>query len=221
MLNNIYNFLGTLLGNDRVTVIEKNHDAGIIESRREFNLIKTKNGLYRLIGSIIGSSSKEFYEACLAVKGLPRNWKCMVKKLPGNEKNSKKAMLNFSLDSPAGPIKPTKATNLDMSVTRKGTTYSKHISLKTNKKRKFSENELGESSRQKTQFHDNLPASTPKRPKKTHTMFETPSQILKNKLVKNLNNKANSRLGTINDSIHVTKKRQSYSKEQVKFILVN
>lgn len=136
-------------------------------------------------------------------------------------------MLNFSLESPAGPpIKSVKpASNINMSITRRGTVYNENRIRSPPKKRKFSDNNTTENKRHKQQKYQQLSASpliasTPKRPKQS--MFETPSQVLKNKLHQHLidkpRNKSNSRtLASINDSISITKKRRSYSKEPVCF----
>lgn len=223
-------FIGVLLGEDKVTVLEKRHEAGAMECRKEINLVRTKNGMYRLLGNIIGGSPNEFYQACLVIHGIPKNWKKMLHQLSGIEKDPKNVLLDFTLDSPAGPIKPIKpiksktAINLDMSITRNGTTYSKNSNIgstKTNRKRKLSEHDTLSKSKQR-KIQEKLPpmsSSTPKRPGKKAT-FESPSQILRNKLQQNIlhktNAKSNSRtLTTLNDSIKVTKKRQSISKEQV------
>jgi hypothetical protein len=116
--------LGNLLGEDKLTVVEKRHEAGILEGRKENNLVKTKNGLYRLVGNIIGGSPNELYQTCLSINGVPRTWRNIVKQLTGTG-NKTKNVFDFSISSPAGPIaKPTKAAvNLDASMTRKGTTY--------------------------------------------------------------------------------------------------
>lgn len=219
--------------NDQVTVVEKRHNAGILESRKENSLVKTKNGIYRLIGNIVGGSPSNLYNACLAINGIPRTWKSLIKQLSGVVKGPKNALMNFSLDSPAGPSKLTKASvNLDISMTRKGTNYNRNYSTnieKPNGKRKLAESDINEnnkSSNKHRKFHEPLSSmvsSTPKRPSKPQqTMFETPSQILKNRFHQNVC-KANSKpsvksnrvLKTLNDSINITKKRSSYSKEQV------
>jgi len=231
MMKIIY-ILGNLLGEDKQTVVEKRHDAGILEGRKENSLVKTKNGLYRLVGNIIGGSPNELYQTCVSVNGIPRTWRKIVKQLTGVE-NKTKHMFDFSISSPAGPYsKPIKsAVNLNASMTRKGTTYSKNITLanhKTNIKRKLSE--IGETEHNKIKhrrFCEHTPlllASTPKKPKKQPTMFETPSQILRKKISQNLSNNPNKRqkLDNVNDSININKKRQSQLKEQVysnKFIL--
>ena len=214
-----------MLGEDKLTVVEKRHDGGILEGRKENNLVKTKNGLYRLVGNIIGGSPNELYQTCLSVNGIPRTWRKIVKQLVGIE-NKPKHVFDFSISSPAGPIaKPIKASvNLDASMTRRGTTYSKNMTLanhKTNIKRKFSENDETENNKIKhRRFCEHLPlllASTPKKPRKQPTMFETPSQILKKKFSQNICNNSNKRqkLNNVNDSIYINKKRQSQSKEQV------
>ncbi|XP_025195441.1 uncharacterized protein PFB0145c-like [Melanaphis sacchari] len=208
---------GNLLSEDKLTVVEKRHEAGILEGRKENNLVKTRNGLYRLVGNIIGGSPNELYQTCLSINGIPRTWRNIVKQLTGTE-NKTKNVFDFSISSPAGPItKPTRATmNLDASMTRKGTTYSKNITL-VNHKRKLSEYDETENNKIKhRKFGEHLPlllASTPKKPKKQPTMFETPSQILKNKFSQNILNKQR-KLNNVNDSIHINKKRKSQSKEQ-------
>ncbi|KAL4096971.1 hypothetical protein QTP88_021829 [Uroleucon formosanum] len=220
---------GNLLGEDKQTVIEKRHEAGILEGRKENSLVKTKNGLYRLVGNIIGGSPNELYQTCLSVNGIPRTWRKIVKQLTGVE-NKTKHMFDFSISSPAGPIsKPIKsAVNLNASMTRKGTTYSKNISLenhKTNIKRKLSEFSETEHKKIKhRRFREHTPlllASTPKKPKKPPTMFETPSQILRKKISQTLSNNPNKRqkLVNVNDSININKKRQSQSKEQTNIFL--
>lgn len=199
-----------------------------MESRKEKNLVKTNKGIYRLIGNIIGGHPNEFYQTCLALKGIPRNWRNFMKTFFGAEKTTKNALLNFSLDSPAGPrsIKSKKNTLLDMSMTRRGTTYGKHINVnqKISGKRKIPEYDVPENSKNKQRkLHEPLSpllASTPKRPRKQATMFETPSEILKNKIHQNLCNKTRAKsdsrsLNNVNDSIHLTKKKQSISREQV------
>ncbi|XP_026806710.1 putative uncharacterized protein DDB_G0289263 [Rhopalosiphum maidis] len=216
---------GNLLGEDKLTVVEKRHEAGILEGRKENNLVKTKNGLYRLVGNIIGGSPNELYQTCLSINGVPRTWRNIVKQLTGTG-NKTKNVFDFSISSPAGPIaKPTKAVvNLDASMTRKGTTYSKNITL-ANHKRKLSEYDETENHKIKhRKFGEHLPlllASTPKKPKKQPTMFETPSQILKNKFSQNICNNSNKqrKLNNVNDSIHINKKRKSQSKEQTSTFL--
>lgn len=200
-----------------------------MESRKENNLVKTNKGLYRLVGNIIGGHPNELYQTCLTLKGIPRTWRNFMKTFSGVGKTSKNALLNFSLDSPAGPgpIKSKKNTQLDMSMTRRGTTYGKYTNFanqKTSAKRKIPENDVPENSKNKQRkYHEPLSpllASTPKRPRKQATMFETPSEILKNKIHQKLCNKTSAKqdsrsLNTVNDSIHVAKKRQSISREQV------
>jgi len=217
--------LGNLLGEDKQTVVEKCHEAGVVEGRKENSLVKTKNGLYRLVGNIISGSPNELYQTCVFVNGIPRQWRHFVKQLTGVE-NKPKHMFDFSMSSPGGQIaKPIKsAVNLDASMTRKGTTYSKNISFanhKTNIKRKMSEYAETEHNKIKhRRFCEHTPlllASTPKKPKKQPTMFETPSQILKKKISQNLSNNPNKRqkLDSVNDSININKRRQSQLKEQV------
>ncbi|CAI6346338.1 unnamed protein product [Macrosiphum euphorbiae] len=220
---------GNLLGEDKQTLVEKRHEAGVLEGRKENSLVKTKNGLYRLVGNIISGSPNELYQTCLSVNGIPRTWRKIVKQLTGVE-NKTKQMFDFSISSPAGPIaKPIKsAVNLDASMTRKGTTYSKNISLanhKANIKRKMSEYAETEHNKIKhRRFCEHTPlllASTPKKPKKQPTMFETPSQILKKKISQNLSNNPNKRqkLDSVNDSININKRRQSQLKEQTNIFL--
>ncbi|XP_060877888.1 uncharacterized protein LOC132950441 [Metopolophium dirhodum] len=220
---------GNLLGEDKQTVVEKRHEAGVLEGRKENSLVKTKNGLYRLVGNIIGGSPNELYQTCISVNGIPRTWRKIVKQLTGVE-NKTKQMFDFSISSPAGPIaKPIKsAVNLDASMTRKGTTYSKNMTLanhKTNIKRKLSEYAETEHNKIKhRRFCEHTPlllASTPKKPKKQSTMFETPSQILRKKISQNLNNNPNKRqkLDSVNDSININKRRQSHLKEQINIFL--
>ncbi|KAF0772346.1 Uncharacterized protein FWK35_00002611 [Aphis craccivora] len=216
---------GNLLGEDRLTVVEKRHEAGILEGRKENNLVKTKNGLYRLVGNIIGGSPNELYQVCLSINGIPRTWRNIVKHLTGTE-NKTKNLFDFSISSPAGPMtKPIKASvNLDASMTRKGTTYSKNITL-TNHKRKLIECDETENNKIKhRKFGEHIPsilASTPKKPKKQLTMFETPSQILKNKFSQKICSNLNKprKLNNINDSIHINKKRKSQSTEQISTFL--
>lgn len=175
--------------------------------------------MYRLIGNMIGGSPNELYRACLDANGVPRIWRSLLKQFSGVEKFKKKTYLNFSLESPAGPIKPIKTpANINMSMTRQGSIYNENTNF-TNKKRKYSENESNNSKNKQHRYHTKhapLLASTPKRPKQS--MLETPSQILKNRFHQNMVNKPKSNsqtLATLNDSIKVTKKRQSSSKEQV------
>lgn len=209
------------MGEDRLTVVEIRHEAGILEGRKEGNLVKTKNGLYRLVGNIIGGSPNELYQTCLSINGIPRTWRNIVKHLTGTE-NKTKNVFDFSISSPAGPMaKPTKAAvNLDASMTRKGTTYSKNITL-ANHKRKLTECDETENNKIKhRKFGEHLPsilASTPKKPKNQLTMFETPSQILKNKFSQKVCSNSNKqrKLNNVNDSIHINKKRKSQSTEQV------
>lgn len=205
---------GTLLGDDKITVLENRHDAGVLENRKSNNLVKTTKGLYRLIGHLVGGSPNELYSACLAVHGIPRTWKHILKQL--TEKTNKNAMLNFSLESPAGPTKTT--VNHKMNVMLKnGSIHTKNMNLTSHKnsgKRKYTEYDKTENNRF-LQQSSSLLTSTPKRRKKQLTMFDVPSQILKNKFHENICNKAQSETPkTINDSIKVTKKRQSDSKKR-------
>jgi Icc-related predicted phosphoesterase len=57
---------GSLLEADQLTIIEEKHNAGVIISRKEKDLVKTNNGLYRLLGKIIGGSPNELYQECLS-----------------------------------------------------------------------------------------------------------------------------------------------------------
>lgn len=213
---------------DQITVKEIKHNAGILLARKAKNLVKTKNGFYHLLGNIIGGSPNEVYQTCFAINGIPRTWKNDFKLLNTDVKNNKNVLLNFSLDSPAGPIKP-KSVNLDISMTRNGKMYSKNmktVNQKTHGKRKSSENDSPKhdtiNQRKHRKFYDQsspLLASTPKRPR-IRTNVLTPTQILKNKICQNINiqakTKSNSRsLNNANDSIAIIKKRPSYSKEQV------
>lgn len=206
---------------DKVTVLENNHDAGVLEKRIENNLVKTKNGLYRLIGHLIRGSPNELYNVCLAINGIPKRWKFIMTQLSSTEKTTKNKILNFSLDSPAGPIKSTKTfVNHNTSMAQKKLICTKSMSQKKNGKRKYPENVPSENNIKKNTFHEQLLTSTPKKPKKALTVFETPSQILKNKFHQNIRNKVNTKsqspsLKQINDSINVTKKRQLLSKRQV------
>lgn len=131
-----------------MTVEEKFHDAGLLEGRRENNLIKTTNGLYRLIGNIIGGSPNELYHVCLEIRGIPRTWRNILKKLSDTKKDNKNATLNLTLESPAGPsitrknIKPI----ADVNVTRRGSLLNAHknivaVEQKNNTKRKNPEND--------------------------------------------------------------------------------
>jgi len=222
-------FSGTLLGDDKFTVLENCHDAGILEKRKENNFVQTKNGLYRLIGHLVSNEPpNEFYNACLAINGIPRRWKCILRQLTGN--TTEKAVLNFSLDSPVRPIKSIK-TNVNHKTSmmiKKKLIYTKSMDLLTNQpnsgKRKYPEYDVAEYNKTKSnQFLEKLSplmTSTPKRPKKQLTMFKVPSHISKNKFHKNIYNKADMKsqsqtLKIINDSINVTKRRLSDSKKRV------
>jgi len=128
-----------------------------------------------LVGNIISGSPNELYQTCVSVNGIPRTWRKIVTQLTGVE-NKTKHMFDFSISSPALPIaKPIKsAVNLNASMTRKGTTYSKNMTLanhKTNMKRKLSENSETEHNKIKhRKFCERTPlllASTPKKQKKT------------------------------------------------------
>ncbi|XP_016661302.1 uncharacterized protein LOC107884186 [Acyrthosiphon pisum] len=200
---------GNLLGEDKQTVVEKHHEAGILESRKENSLVKTKNGLYRLVGNIISGYPNKLYQTCGSVNGIPRKWRHFVEQLTRVE-NKTKHMFDFSMSSPRGQIaKPIKsAVNLDASMTRKGTTYSKNITLanhKTNIKKKLSEYGQTEHNKIKhRRFREHMPlllTSTPKKPKRQSTMFETSSQILKKKISQNPNKR--QKLDSVNDSINI------------------
>lgn len=73
-------FLGTLLSDDKGTVL-KNYNAGDLKFRKEANLVKTTKGIYRLIGTIIGGSPNKLYESCVALRGIPSDWKKLVKNI--------------------------------------------------------------------------------------------------------------------------------------------
>lgn len=200
-----------------------------MESRKDLTLVKTAKGLYRLIGNVIGGSPNELYQICVALHGIPKNWRKIVKDSSGIEKSIKNMSLNFTLDSPAGPIKPVKfsvkpkaAIDLNMSLTRNGKSYNceKQTTQKMNGKRKSIElNELESKIKRRKIQSPPIIASTPKRPLKQY-VYDSPSQLLKNKLHQKMHNEASAKLtGRIlnltNDSINVTKKRQSLTKEQV------
>lgn len=213
-------FLGTLLEADQSTVVEKHHNAGFITSRKATNLLKTSKGLYRLVGNIISGSPDELYQECLLKNGFPMRWRNILEKYFCVNKGTNKARLNFSLDSPAATITTVKATkkpNLDMSMTRAGKIYSNNVMA--DRKRKHPDPEVPV--KRKTNcatINEKLPmlASTPKRPKKRPAIYDTPTQILKNKISQDIQQKTNSlALKRIDDSIYVTKKRRSFTKEQV------
>ncbi|VVC45965.1 Hypothetical protein CINCED_3A020446 [Cinara cedri] len=185
---------GSLLSDDRNTIKERFHDAGYLEGRKENNLIKTTNGIYNLIGNIIGGSPNELYHVCLEVRGIPRTWRQIVNKLTNNERDKRNETLNFTLESPAGP-----------SNARKNDVKSNlHMNEETNAKRKRSESDLTENHKSKqrklTKQLTPLMASTPFKAKKKDTMFETPSQMKsqKNKVNENLHRTRNSTRNTIN-----------------------
>ncbi|XP_050527393.1 uncharacterized protein LOC126897669 [Daktulosphaira vitifoliae] len=216
---------GTLLAQDKVTVLEKNHDAGILECRKEKNLIKTKNGLYRLLGNIISGYPKNVFTICLETGGIPLRWRILLCTHENVKRELKKPPLNFSLESPAGPMKLSKpALNLDVSMTRKGTSYGTSkvvVNKDISNKRKFPEcDTAAENNKSKhRKYQAPLLASTPKRPR-LHPQCATPSEILKSKLCRKLNvnhemskHKNCKTLNTANDSI-VVKKRQSYTKDE-------
>ncbi|XP_050428242.1 uncharacterized protein LOC126838133 [Adelges cooleyi] len=213
---------GTLIAEDKVTTLEEGHDAGILETRKEKNLIKTKNGIYRLMGNIVRGHPKDIYNICCEIQGIPKNWKLLIRQSITVKKVTEKQALNFSLESPAGPVKSSKPpASMNASMTRKGTTYNssffphKEVSCK----RKFSEYdstaEHGINKQQRYQIP--LLASTPKRPKLQPS--HTPSQLLKKKLCHKLNSqnavancKSSKTLDAVNDSI-VVKKKQSLTKQ--------
>lgn len=162
---------------------------------------------------------------CTTLCGIPKNWRKVAKDSLGIAKGTKNMSLNFTLDSPAGPIKPVefsvKSKALNMSFTRNGTSYNckKQTPQKTNGKRK-KPTELDELESKRPKFQSApIIASTPKRQPK-QCMYDSPSQLLKIKLHQKMHNKASAKstgriLNLTNDSINVTKKRQSLTKEQV------
>ncbi|XP_025423291.1 uncharacterized protein LOC112692734 isoform X2 [Sipha flava] len=68
---------GTLLKADQSTVEEEHHNADLIICRKEKDLLKTNNGLYRLLGKIIGGSPDELYQESLSKNGFPVKWKIL------------------------------------------------------------------------------------------------------------------------------------------------
>lgn len=219
-------YLGVLLREDRATVLEKNHDAGVLESRKHLDLVRTNKGLYRLIGKIINGSPYELYQSCVALCGVPRTWKKILKASSGTEKVTKNLKLNLSLDSPAGPLRSrANAIDMDISTTRNGKVYAKNVNSnkKTDRKRKYlGHSEIEKKSKQR-KFNSQLSSlmsSTPKRPEKP-SVNESPSLMLKKKILQNiiLNkttvNPNEETLNHLNDSIKVSNQRLSNSKKKV------
>lgn len=101
-------FLGKLLSGDQGTVVENFHNAGILKYRIENNLIKTTNGLYRIIDGIIGGSPNELYRACLETNGIPTKWKNIIKQITEENEN---------------------VVNLNKSMTRNGKQYNKYMNV--------------------------------------------------------------------------------------------
>lgn len=216
-----------MLREDRATVLEKNHDAGVLESRKSLDLVRTNKGLYRLIGKIINGSPYELYQSCVALCGVPRTWKQILKASSVTEKVTKNLKLNLSLDSPAGPLR-SKANAIDMNIstTRNGKAYAKNVSSnnkKTDRKRKYlGHSEIEKKSKQR-KFNNQLSSlmsSTPKRPEKP-SVNESPSLMLKKKILQNiiLNkttvNPNEEKLNLLDDSIKVINKRLSNSNKKV------
>lgn len=95
------------MGDHRDKVVDEFHDAGLLIERKENDLIKTTNGIYRLIGNIIFGSPNGLYNICLDVGGMPWAWRNIIDCLSNNKRDRKKSKLNFILQRPVGP--PIKA----------------------------------------------------------------------------------------------------------------
>lgn len=149
-------FIGTLLAEDKVTILEETHDAGMIESRKGKYLIKTIDGHYHLIGPIASGFSNDFYRACLVNNGFPKNWRNFFIQLPNVEEAN------------------DDSTNADCSMTRKGTNY-KNNPQKSNEKGKLSKQTLA---KQKVVMQQLSQTSTSKTIEQ-FTPCKTPSQFLK------------------------------------------
>lgn len=218
MLNII--FLGTLLKADQSTIVEEHHNAGFIKTRKNKNVLKTNNGLYCLLGNIIGGSPDELYQQCLFNNGFPAKWRVILDKYSSCDKDAKKVALNFSLDSPAAPVKsiePVKKPvvhNISMTTTRK--MYK--LNELSDRKRKEPDDQVSSKSKtistNYTTFNRKLPllTSTPKRQKIQPLVNETPTQILKKRLRNNTKSQA---LKMINDTMNVTNQGQCNITEQV------
>jgi len=143
----------------------------------------TQNGLYRLIGGIVGGSPYELYQACLNNDGIPRNWKHISNKLLDFEKNHNTS-LHYPLDSSIKSISPTNI-NCSKDINSEYSTYTRNcdlVSQKTNRKRKYSQCDTIEDNF-KTKFNkvDKLRmfTSTPKKQIIQPTyIVETSSEIL-------------------------------------------
>ncbi|VVC41643.1 Hypothetical protein CINCED_3A014571 [Cinara cedri] len=211
----LVNITGSLLSGDQVTVAEKTHNAGILEYTKENNLIKTTNGLYRLIGSIIGGSPNELYSACVEINGIPTTWKSIIKKM---SKVNKSKLLNLTLKSPAELIMSTKTeVNLDKSITRSGKEYNT-MYINNESIKNHSNQDVTENKNKRRKLHEptgSLHTSTPKKLENRLKIVDNTSHLLKSKFHKKIQTKTNeilnkqTRIDSVNDSIIVTKKRQS------------
>ncbi|XP_050439121.1 uncharacterized protein LOC126844764 [Adelges cooleyi] len=158
---------GELLADDKLTSIEKEHNAGIVECRKDRDLIKTSKGIYRLVGNIFKSCPKYMNSIYLKNNGFPKYWKCLLRQY---NTNGLKNNLNMFVESPATLNKSFNPANkIDISLTRRGTTYSIPylLPLKNNQKRKHPEyGSIAECSKNKLNtYRMPLLASTPKKPK--------------------------------------------------------
>ncbi|VVC28610.1 Hypothetical protein CINCED_3A008637 [Cinara cedri] len=169
---------GSLLSDNQITIEERFHDAGFLEGRMENNLIKTTNGIYNLIGNIIGGSPNELYHVFLEVGGIPRTWRHIVNELTKNKSDNKTATLNFALESLASP-----------SMARQNEVKSNLDKKPKNKvKRKCSEQDLIETNKSKqrklTKKLPSLMTSTSlKTTKKDYNLSESPEKGLLKDLV--------------------------------------
>lgn len=146
-----------MLAEDKVTILEETHDAGMIESRKGTNIIKTTHGLYHLNGPIASGFSNDFYHACLENHGFPKNWRNFLIQLSNDEETN---------EDP---------TNANTSVTRNGTNF-KSGAQKSIEKGKLIKQHLA---KQKVVMQQLSQASASKTIEQFNTSCKTPSQFLK------------------------------------------
>lgn len=72
-------FTGTLLHEDNVTVLMENFDAGILECRLDSKLVKTTNGLFRLIGPIAEENLQNLFLQFFNHDDIPEGWESFIK----------------------------------------------------------------------------------------------------------------------------------------------
>ncbi|CAI6352642.1 unnamed protein product [Macrosiphum euphorbiae] len=147
---------GTLLAGDQTTELKKVHKAGILVVRKTKQIVKTDNGLYHLIGPIAEGSPANLFRACVETNGIPKTWRNIL--------------TNLSTEA---------EVNLNESMTRKGTIYSKE--KKAGHNSSGPKSNFGRDLINDKDFRQQLTELSASRRMKPFSVCHTPTQLLKHK----------------------------------------